>query len=232
MARAAKLVVLYEDNHLLAVEKPAGLPTQGAPAGQPSLVTLAKQYVKHKYAKPGNVYLGVVSRLDTPVSGVVILARTSKAAKRLNEQFGSRTVRKVYWAVVEGTPKPAEAECTDWIWHDERHRRMQIVKNPIPGAQESKLFYRRLQATGGGWLVEVELLTGRKHQIRVQLACRGWPIVGDRQYGSLCKFAAGIALHARQLEIAHPVKGGVLKLVSQVPNSWSVFGDLKPGHDG
>src|SRR5262245_26334261 len=129
------LDVLYEDNHLLVVNKPAGLPTQGAAAGEDSLVVRAKEYLKQKYAKPGNVYVGVVSRLDALVTGVVVLARTSKAAARLSEQFRDDEVAKTYWAVVEGTPKQPNMELTNWLFKDERQRKMVVVQ-PDQGGQE------------------------------------------------------------------------------------------------
>ena len=119
--------VLYEDNHLLVLNKPAGLPTMGTPGGVPTLLTLAKDYIKQKYQKPGNVYLGVMSRLDAPVTGVVLLARTSKAAARMTEQFRTHAVQKTYWTLVEGTPHPASGNYTDWLIQDERHRRMHVV---------------------------------------------------------------------------------------------------------
>jgi 23S rRNA pseudouridine1911/1915/1917 synthase len=223
MSRASKLEVLYEDNHLLVVVKPAGLPTQGAAADRPSLLTVAKQYIRRKYHKPGNVYLGVVSRLDALVSGVVVLARTSKSANRLNRQFRLHTVHKGYWALVEGIPEPAEATCVDWVWHDERHRRMRVTDQAARGALEARLNYRRLDVFHGFALVDVELVTGRKHQIRVQLAHRGWPIVGDRQYGSRVEFPSGIALHARQLEFNHPIGGGALEFNVAAPDCWAAF---------
>jgi 23S rRNA pseudouridine1911/1915/1917 synthase len=220
---------LYQDNHLLVVVKPAGLPTQGVSADRVSLLTLAKQYIKRKHHKPGNVYLGVVSRLDTPVSGVVVLARTSKAARRLNEQFRTQTIRKTYWAFVEGYAGPPCGECVDWVWHDERRRRMQVVTRGAPNALEAHLAYRRLRTVAGLSLLEVELRTGRKHQIRVQLAHRGWPIVGDRQYGSRRGFSVGIALHARRLVIVHPVKGDTLEFVAPIPDSWAGLGMQESG---
>ncbi len=224
MPPVPKLQLLYEDNHLLVVVKPAGLPTQGVSADRVSLLTLAKQYIKRKHHKPGKVYLGVVSRLDTPVSGVVVLARTSKAARRLNEQFRTHTVRKYYWALVEGCVGPSSGECADWLWHDERRRRMQVVSCGTPNALEARLAYHRLKTVAGLSLLEVELQTGRKHQIRVQLAHRGWPIVGDRQYGSRRGFSVGIALHARRLVIIHPIKGDAIEFVATVPDSWAGLG--------
>lgn len=221
------LHVIYEDNHLLAVLKPAGLATMGLPDGKPTLLTLAKQYVKDHYQKPGNVYLGVVSRLDAPVTGVLLLARTSKAARRLTEQFRTRSVEKVYWGLVEGIVEPASGELENSVAADERHRRMHVVGPSHPGAKLARLCYRRLDAVGGNSLLEVELHTGRKHQIRVQLADRGHPIVGDRKYGSRRRFPSGIALHARRLVINHPIRGEPVILEGPLPEAWHDFGIVR-----
>ena len=219
--------VLYEDNHLLALDKPAGLATMGAAAGRPSLWALAKEYIKQKYHKPGGVYLGTVSRLDAAVSGVVLFARTSKAAARLAEQFRSRATKKLYWAIVEGLPAPTD-ECVDWLIKDERLKRMCVVAASETAqrsrAQEAKLSYRRLRETSAGWLLEIDLHTGRKHQIRVQLSHRGLAILGDRKYGSRAQFTAGIALHARQLEFTHPTRRERLTLTAPVPPAWPKLG--------
>ncbi len=225
--------VLYEDNHLLAVNKPAGALTQGAKPGRETIVTQAKEYLRRKYRKPGNVYLGVVSRLDGPVSGVLVLARTSKAAARLNEQFRSRKVEKIYWAIVEGQIEPAAADCVDWIARHHRQQRMVVVPNASPGGnsrtatapQEARLSYRRLKLIDGCSLVEIALETGRKHQIRLQLAARGHPIVGDRKYGSKRPFPAGIALHCRRLVIEHPTKKTPLEIVAPPPKSWKTLAE-------
>ena len=222
------LEVLYEDNHLLAVSKPAGLATMGTPAGKPPLLAIARQYVKDHYGKPGNVYLGIVSRLDAPVTGVVVLARTSKSARRLTEQFRARAVRKTYWALVEGAVRPATGGYVDWVGHDERHRKMRIVGPALTGAKEARLSYRRLRSLDDATLVvtllEVEIQTGRKHQIRLQLAHHGHPILGDRKYGSGRAFPAGIALHALRLVISHPVSGKAVELESPLPDSWREYG--------
>lgn len=221
--RFPPLHILYEDNHLLAVSKPAGLPTMGVAADQPSLLALAKQYIKRKYQKPGNVYLGAMSRLDAPVTGIVLFARTSKAAARLTEQFRSRAVDKAYWAIVSGEP-PAEATCVDWLIKDERHRKMHIAAPRAPGAQEARLSYRRLVQLPRHWVLEIALETGRKHQIRLQLAERGFPVVGDRKYGSQAAFPEGIALHSRRLGFTHPTLGTPVELTAQPPKSWAKFG--------
>lgn len=220
----APLEVLYEDNHLLALVKPAGLATMGLADDQPTLLTYARQYIKEKYHKPGNVYLGVISRLDAPVTGVVVFARTSKAARRLTEQFRTRTVEKSYWAVVEGLLRPETGSYVDWLGEDERHRRMHIVGRTMPGAKEARLSYRWLKTLPEASLVEIALETGRKHQIRLQLAHHGHPIVGDRKYGSQRKFPAGIALHARRLVVAHPVSEKPVELVAPLPSAWRALG--------
>jgi 23S rRNA pseudouridine1911/1915/1917 synthase len=216
--------VLYEDNHLLAVVKPAGLPTMGVAEGQPSLLKAAKEYIKQKYRKPGNVYLGAMSRLDAPVTGVLLFARTSKAAARLTEQFRTHAVEKTYWALLEGVIEPAAAECVDWLAPDERHRRMHIVGPQAEGAREAILRYRRLQVLAQLSLVEVQLQTGRKHQIRLQLASRNYPVLGDRKYGAARPFSQGIALHARQLVVEHPVKQEPIRLTAPLPKSWRAYG--------
>jgi 23S rRNA pseudouridine1911/1915/1917 synthase len=219
-----QLHVLYEDNHLLAVVKPAGLPTMGTPGDRPTLLTLAKEYVKRRYRKPGNVYLGVVSRLDAPVTGAVLLARTSKAAARLTEQFRSHSVEKRYWAVVEGVFDSLAGSFVDWLAHDDRHRRMHVVGPTLPGAREARLAYRQLSTVQEDSWLEIELETGRKHQIRLQLAHHGHPVVGDRKYGSRKAFSAGIALHARRLVVSHPTTEVRLEFEAPLPDSWRRFG--------
>jgi 23S rRNA pseudouridine1911/1915/1917 synthase len=216
--------VLCEDNHLLAVNKPAMLPTMGVAEGQPSLIAAARDYLKTKYGKPGNVYLGVVSRLDAVATGVVLFARTSKAAARLTEQFRSREVEKTYWAIVEGTPRPSSQLCVEWLRKNETLHKMEVVAENTPGAQEARLSYRVLGEANGGTLLEVRLETGRKHQIRVQLGHRGLPIRGDRKYGARSSFTSGIALHARRLELAHPVRKTPLQLTAPLPDSWRAAG--------
>ena len=219
MSQAA-LHVLYEDNHLLAINKPAGLATMGVSPRETSLFTLAKDYLKRKYQKPGNVYLGVVSRLDAAVSGVVLLARTSKAAARLSEGFRERDVEKVYWAIVAGNIEPAEGELRDWLVKDEPRRWMRTCGQPTPGAREARLSYRRLATVNGDSVLEIQLHTGRKHQIRVQFAAHGHPILGDTKYGSRREFTRGIALHARHLVVAHPVGRSPVEITAPLPDYW------------
>ena len=215
-----KLEVLYEDNHLLAVNKPALLATMGVDVSRESLLDRAKAYIAAKYAKPGNVYLGIVSRLDAPVTGVVLLARTSKAAARLSESFRKRDVVKEYLAVVEGEPESPTGELNHFVRHDERHRKVHVTSAQTPDAQEARLRYRVLGSRDGLSLVQVELLTGRKHQIRVQLAKIGSPVIGDRKYGSRREFSPGIALHSRRLVVEHPVKHEPVEIVAPLPGSW------------
>jgi 23S rRNA pseudouridine1911/1915/1917 synthase len=217
------VIVLHEDNHLLALNKPVALITQGASADQASLLALAKDYLKHKYHKPGNVYLGTVSRLDAAVSGVVLFARTSKAAARLSEQFRLRTAEKTYWALVAGNPRPAD-ECVDWLVRDDRLARTRVVDSAADGAREARLSYRRLRRVGRGWMLEIRLETGRKHQIRAQLAARGLAIWGDRKYDSREPFGQGIALHARRLAIIHPTLGTPLSITAPMPEAWTRVG--------
>ena len=222
MPKQPPLKVLYEDNHLLVVEKPAGLATQGVADGTPSVVTRAKAYLKHKYQKPGNVYLGVVSRLDAFVSGVLVLARTSKAADRLAEQFRSGDVQKVYQALLSQAPEPPAGELSHWLLKNDKDRRIEVVEPRTKNAQHARLTYRTLGQHRRGTLVEIELHTGRKHQIRVQLAEIGCPVVGDRKYGSRQPFGdEAIALHAVRLTLEHPTTKKSLTVESGLPKSWS-----------
>ncbi|REJ64972.1 MAG: RNA pseudouridine synthase [Planctomycetota bacterium] len=216
--------VLLEDNHLLVISKPVGLPTMGVSDDRPTALNLAKEYIREQYNKPGNVYLGIVSRLDAPTSGALLIARTSKAAARLTEQFRRGSVTKQYWALVEGRPPAQETLLRDWVRKDERHRKMHLCNETAPGAQEARLTYRRTARVGDASLVEVELLTGRKHQIRVQLAGQGQPIVGDRKYGAKLPFAEGIALHARRLVFEHPVRREPVEVIAPLPRAWEKYG--------
>lgn len=221
------LPVIFEDNHLLVVNKPTGLPTMGVAEDRPSVLSVAKDYIKRRYNKPGNVYLGVVSRLDAPVTGVLVIARTSKAAKRLNEQFRARSVEKIYWALVEGKINPEEGVCVDLMTEDKRHRRMWVVGPTIPDAKEARLTYCTLSSIKKGTHLEIHLETGRKHQIRLQLAERGYPILGDRKYGSVRRWPEGIALHARRLTIDHPILHEPITFEAPLPKPWKELIDLR-----
>jgi 23S rRNA pseudouridine1911/1915/1917 synthase len=220
----SSLSILYEDNHLLALDKPAGLATMGVAEERDSLLKQAKAYIKRRYQKPGNVYLGAMSRLDAPVSGVVLFARTSKAAARLTEQFKTRAVEKQYWALVSGKVYPPSGRLVDYVRADERHRRMHRARAEEPGAQEARLRYQRLAELPGGTLVEIRLETGRKHQVRLQLSERGWPILGDGKYGSRQPFADGIALHSRRLVFTHPTRDEQIELIAPLPAAWLKLG--------
>ena len=211
--------ILYEDNHVIALVKPPGLATMGLPDGEETLLTQTKAYLKKKYAKSGEVYLGVVSRLDVPVSGVVLFARTSKAAARLNEQFREHTVEKVYAALVEGAITPNEAECVDRLCEDKRHRK--VFQTQSDEGKESKLRYRKLCQVNRCSLIEIQLETGRKHQIRVQLASRGFPIQGDIKYGAKMSFPGGIALHAWKLTFSHPTTQERIELTAPLPKAFT-----------
>jgi 23S rRNA pseudouridine1911/1915/1917 synthase len=219
------LDVLYEDNHCLAVNKPAGRLTQGDDTGDPNLVDLARDYLKAKYAKPGNVYVGLVHRLDRPVSGVVLVARTSKAAARLSEQFREGAVEKVYWAIVEGRPRDAEGEWVDFLRKDAVRNVVEVGARGSTGSHEARLGYRVLETHQGRAWLEIRPVTGRSHQIRVQLASRGLPIVGDRKYGARSTLYATdgkprVALHARGLRFNHPIRKEAIWLSAPVPADW------------
>jgi len=222
MSTAAQhLEVIYEDNHLLVVNKPAGLPTMGVAADKPSLLTVAKDDIRRRFNKPGNVYLGIVSRLDAPVTGLVVMARTSKAAGRLSATYRQREVKKIYRAVVEGVPDEPVATLEHFLRKDERHRKVHTTHADCPDAQHARLRYRTIAGNQHASLLEVELDTGRKHQIRVQLAKIGHPILGDRKYGSSEKFPDGIALHAHELELPHPVRDELMCFKAPMPASWN-----------
>jgi 23S rRNA pseudouridine1911/1915/1917 synthase len=211
------LTVLLEDNHCLAVLKPAGVPTMIDVSGDESLHAIACEYLREKYAKPGRVFLGVVHRLDRPVSGVVLFARTRKAAARLSEQFRTGRVRKVYRALLEGRIEPPQGELHDWLLKDEVRNHVRRVPAGTAGAKECRLRYRVLEVRDGRSLVEVEPKTGRSHQIRVQLAARS-PIVGDVRYGSEIELGRSLCLHAAELTFEHPVRREPVTVVSPLPD--------------
>lgn len=212
--------ILYEDNHLLVVDKPAGLASMGTAEGTPSLHRAASEYIRHKYAKPGNVYLGIVSRLDAPVTGAMVIARTSKAASRLTEAFRQHKVEKIYLALVEGTMLDQKGKLVHYLRHDERNRRVHTTSANASGAREAVLTYRTLACWEDCSLCEVRLQTGRKHQIRVQLAKIGHPLWGDRKYGAAQPFPRGVALHAWRLSFEHPVLRQPLQFEAPIPPYW------------
>ncbi len=179
-----KLDLLLEDNHCLAVNKPAGLLSQGDRSGVPSLVELAKAYLKEKYQKPGDVYLGLLHRLDRPTSGIILLAKTSKCAGRLSAQFRAGAVEKLYRAIVEGQPPDPEGEWVDMLAKDSRSNRVEVVAEPSSQGKEARVGFRVLDRWRRYTVLELHPRTGRSHQLRVQLANRGLPIVGDLKYGA------------------------------------------------
>lgn len=212
--------ILYEDNHLLVVEKPVNLPVQADASGDPDLLGTLKAYVKERYNKPGEAYLGLVHRLDRPVGGVMVFARTSKAAARLSEQFRSHKAKKRYVAVVEGCPKPSDSLC-DFLVKDERTNTSRVVPAGTAGAKEARLQYRCLAREGGLALLDVSLDTGRPHQIRVQLAHAGLPILGDQRYNKAAAAGTQIRLFAYALTLTHPTLGEPLRFFAR-PN-WAEF---------
>jgi 23S rRNA pseudouridine1911/1915/1917 synthase len=226
MSFADSLDILYEDNHVIALNKPAGWPTTHFEGKEETVDRLVKSYLKEKYEKPGNVFVGVVHRLDKPVSGALVFARTSKAAARLSEQFREGIVEKVYWGVVEiqavGAPweKAETGSLEDYLKKNDQQARVEVVPKATPGAQIARLLFQvRGRYDRLTWL-ELHPHTGRKHQLRVQLASRGSPIHGGAKYGSNRPFAHGIALHARSLTFLHPTTKEPITVNADVPKIW------------
>lgn len=198
------MIPLFEDNHLLVLNKPAGLLTQPSGTEQESLEQQAKAWLKAIYHKPGNVFLEAIHRLDKPVSGIVVFGKTSKALSRLNASMRAKQAHKIYWAWVEGMMPLDEGDLEHFLLHDDFHAK--VVAGDHPGGKAARLTYRVLQRKKERTLVEIELATGRYHQIRLQLAAAGHPIWGDRKYGGLQTYESGaIALHHRRLELPHPI---------------------------
>ncbi len=217
---APSFEILYEDNHCLAVVKPSGVVSAHFQGEEQTLDRAVKAYLKEKYRKPGNVFLGVVHRLDRPVSGVLLFARTSKAAARLSEQFRDGSIEKVYWAIVEGDVDRTAGTLEDWLRKDEKRGRVEVVEPGDRGARLALLHYHRRAAHGGLTWLEVRPQTGRTHQLRVQLAHHGHPIYGDAKYGAIHTFGRAIGLHARSLTFLHPIRNEPIALTAEVPRGW------------
>lgn len=232
--------VIYEDNHLIIVNKDVGEIVQGDKTGDRTLADEVKQYIKEQYMKPGNVFLGVAHRLDRPVSGLVVFARTSKCLSRLNEMFRTGQVHKTYWAIVPREASrlasvhqpPADAEgwiqLRHWLTRNEQQNRARAYEREVPGAKEAILFYRPLAATDRYQLLEIRLVTGRHHQIRCQLAAVGMPIRGDLKYGAPRSLPnGGIALHSRHVELVHPVSHQLISATAPVPSDDALWQSLE-----
>ena len=211
--------VIYEDNHILIVNKESGEIVQGDKTGDQPLSETVKQYIKTTHNKPGNVFLGVVHRLDRPVSGVVVFAKTSKALARLNDMFCEGQVHKTYWAIVQGKPGSEADTLTGWITRNEKQNKSYIHPREVRGSKQAVLKYRLLACTDRYSLLEVQLLTGRHHQIRCQLSAMGCPIKGDLKYGAKRSNPDGsISLHARRVEFIHPVSKLPIVAEATIPN--------------
>ena len=213
--------VLYTDNHLLVVVKPAGVLSQADRTGDDDLLTLGKRYIKQEFSKPGKVFLGLVHRLDRPVSGVMVFVRTSKAADRLSRAFRERAVEKRYVAIVEGR-LTGSGEREDWLVKEDG--RVRTVEATHPKARRAALRWKSLGVEDGRSLVEVDLLTGRPHQVRIQLAALGHPILGDLRYGARNEFdGRNLALHAYSLGFEHPVRKEPMRFAAMPPATWKGF---------
>lgn len=221
--------VLFEDNHIIIVSKNPGEIVQGDKTGDRTLADDVKAYIKEKYAKPGEVFLGVVHRLDRPVSGAVVFARTSKALARLNEMFRSGRVRKTYHAIVCREPEEAEATLTHWLTRNERQNKAYAYAQEVKGSKKAVLDYRLIGRSERYFLLEVNLHTGRHHQIRCQLAKVGCIIKGDMKYGAPRSNPDGsICLHARHVAFEHPVNHQLVEVDAPYPESLGLWNEMKP----
>jgi 23S rRNA pseudouridine1911/1915/1917 synthase len=220
--------ILYEDNHIIAVYKRSSDLAQGDKTGDTSLDNEIKKYISEKYKKPGEVFLGVVHRLDRPVSGVILFARTSKALERLNEMFRLKQVKKSYLAIVKERPPEDEATITHFLKKNEKQNKSYVFDNEVKGSKEASLTYRLKGRSERYYMLEIELHSGRHHQIRAQMAKIGCPIKGDLKYGFPRSNEDGsISLFARKLEFIHPVKKEPITIIAHFPEGdiWSVFMD-------
>jgi 23S rRNA pseudouridine1911/1915/1917 synthase len=224
--QVSDLKIIYEDNHIIAVNKPSGMLVQGDKTGDETLGDVVKKYLKEKYQKPGDVYLGVTHRIDRPVSGVLLFARTSKALTRLNELFKSRDMKKTYWAIVQNRPAKEEDTLTHWLKKNEAKNMSKAFAKETDGALKCSLDYKLISSIDNYHLLEINPHTGRHHQIRVQLAAIGSPIKGDLKYGSKRSNKDGsISLHARKINFEHPVKKEPIEIIAEVPEDvvWRAF---------
>jgi len=220
------MTVIYEDNHIIVVNKSSSEIVQGDKTGDTPLSETVKQYLKEKYNKPGNVFLGVVHRLDRPVSGIVLFARTSKALPRLNEMFKNSEVKKTYWAIVKNCPKEPEGELVHYLVRNEKQNKSYAYDKEVKDSKKAILDYKLIGHSQNYYLLEVHLHTGRHHQIRCQLAKMGCPIKGDLKYGSPRSNPDGsICLHSRKISFVHPVSKELIELEAPVPegNLWNGF---------
>ena len=220
------MTVVYEDNHIIVVNKTASEIVQGDKTGDTPLSETVKQYLKEKYNKPGNVFLGVTHRLDRPVSGLVVFAKTSKALSRLNDMFRNGEVKKTYWAIVRNRPQELEGELTNWLVRNEKQNKSYAYDKEVKDSKKAVLCYKTIGHSQNYHLLEVDLKTGRHHQIRCQLAKMGCPIKGDLKYGSPRSNPDGsICLHARRIAFIHPVSKENIKIEAPVPsgNLWNGF---------
>lgn len=213
------MTVVYEDNHIIIVNKNSSEIVQGDKTGDTPLSDIIKQYLKEKYNKPGNVFVGVTHRLDRPVSGLVIFAKTSKALSRLNEMFKNSEVKKTYWAIVKNYPKQEEGELTHYLVRNEKQNKSYTYDKEIKNSKKAVLHYKLLSHSENYYLLEIDLKTGRHHQIRCQLAKIGCPIKGDLKYGFPRSNPDGsISLHARKVSFVHPVSKEFIQVEAPVPN--------------
>ena len=220
------MTVVYEDNHIIVVNKTASEIVQGDKTGDTPLSETVKQYLKEKYNKPGNVFLGVTHRLDRPVSGLVVFAKTSKALSRLNDMFRNGEVKKTYWAIVRNRPQELEGELTNWLVRNEKQNKSYAYDKEVKDSKKALLCYKTIGHSQNYHLLEVDLKTGRHHQIRCQLAKMGCPIKGDLKYGSPRSNPDGsICLHARRIAFVHPVSKESIEIEAPVPsgNLWNGF---------
>jgi len=213
------MTVVYEDNHVIIVNKSSSEIVQGDKTGDKPLSETVKEYIKEAYAKPGNVFLGVVHRLDRPVSGLVLFARTSKALPRLNDMFRKGEVRKTYWAIVKDAPPQPFGTLEHWLVRNEKQNKSYAYDREVPNSKKAILDYRVIGRSDNYYLLEVNLKTGRHHQIRCQLAKMGCPIKGDLKYGAKRSNPDGsISLHARSISFVHPVSKQPIEAIAPVPN--------------